>query len=147
MNEKIKSRILIAEDFITVKKLVKDILREMGFPNENIYMANNGAEAKQLMEEIGFSLVISDWNMPIMDGLELLKTIRAEEKTKFLPFIMLSGENKFDKVFEAANAGATAYLLKPFKPFEFSQILKKIFKPSEDFSKIRWTKTPAACKF
>lgn len=139
MSEIVESRILIAEDNIIVKKMLVDQLRELGFQSDRLYSAHNGESALKMALEFDFDLIISDWDMPALDGLDLLKAIRANEKTKGVAFIMITGQNDKTLVEEAIQIGATDYLLKPFTPFDLSEKLKRIFSNSNDYFKIRWT--------
>jgi two-component system, chemotaxis family, chemotaxis protein CheY len=104
--------ILIVDDYKTMLRIVRSLLNQIGF--NNIDDASDGAMALEKIKEKHYELVISDWNMEPMTGLELLKNIRANEKTKDIPFIMVTAESKTDNVIEAKEAGVNNYIVKPF---------------------------------
>jgi len=104
--------ILIVDDYKTMLRIVRSLLNQIGF--NNIDEATDGAMALEKIKEKKYELVISDWNMEPMTGLELLKNIRANEKTKDVPFIMVTAESKTDNVIEAKEAGVSNYIVKPF---------------------------------
>jgi two-component system, chemotaxis family, chemotaxis protein CheY len=104
--------ILIVDDYKTMLRIVRSLLNQIGF--NNIDEATDGAMALEKIKEKKYELVISDWNMEPMTGLELLKNIRANDKTKDVPFIMVTAESKTDNVIEAKEAGVSNYIVKPF---------------------------------
>jgi two-component system chemotaxis response regulator CheY len=104
--------ILVVDDHMTVVRILRDLLRQIGF--SNVEDATDGWTALEKMREKKFGLVISDWNMAPMDGLELLREMRADEALKTLPFIMVTGESKTEKVMAAKQAGVDNYIVKPF---------------------------------
>ncbi len=104
--------ILVVDDYNTMRRIIRGLLEQLGFGN--IDEANDGEMALAKMEDKEYKLIISDWNMEPMSGLELLKTIRATEKTAKLPFIMVTAETKVDNVIVAKNAGVNNYIVKPF---------------------------------
>jgi len=124
MSEMDKSmRILVVDDFSTMRRIVRGILRQLGF--ENIVEAENGAEAVQ---DGGIDFVVSDWNMPVMNGLDLLKNIRAEESIKNTPLLMVTAEALKENVVMAISAGANNYVVKPFTPDVLEEKMTAIFK-------------------
>ena len=118
-------KILIVDDFSTMRRIVRGILRQLGF--ENFVEAENGAEALKMVQEGGIDFVVSDWNMPVMDGLDLLKKIRGEEGSKDIPVLMVTAEALKGSVVEAIKAGANNYVVKPFTPDLLEEKLNVIF--------------------
>jgi two-component system chemotaxis response regulator CheY len=104
--------ILIVDDYKTMLRIISNLLKQLGF--KNIEEAADGSEALRKLREGNFGLVISDWNMVPMTGLQLLKEVRADAKLKPLPFIMVTAESKTENVVEAKNAGVSNYIVKPF---------------------------------
>jgi len=104
--------ILIVDDYKTMLRIVRSLLNQIGF--NNVDEAANGAEAMNRLREKNYDLIISDWNMEPMTGLELLKAVRANDKTKNVPFIMVTAESKTDNVIAAKQAGVNNYIVKPF---------------------------------
>lgn len=104
--------ILIVDDYKTMLKIIRNLLGELGFTN--IEEASNGKEAMEKLKTQNFSLVISDWNMEPMTGLDLLRGVRASDALKKLPFIMVTAEAKADNVVAAKKAGVNNYIIKPF---------------------------------
>ena len=119
-------RILVVDDFSTMRRIVRGILRQLGF--ENVVEAENGAEAFKTVQGGGIDFVVSDWNMPVMNGLDLLKNIRAEEATKNLPLLMVTAEALKENVVLAISAGANNYVVKPFTPDLLKEKMTAIFK-------------------
>ncbi len=104
--------ILIVDDYKTMLRIISNLLKQLGF--KNIEEATDGSEALRKLREGHFGLVISDWNMAPMTGLQLLKEVRADAKLKPLPFIMVTAESKTENVVEAKTAGVSNYIVKPF---------------------------------
>ncbi len=119
-------RILVVDDFSTMRRIVRGILRQLGF--ENIVEAENGAEAFKAVQDGGIDFVVSDWNMPVMNGLDLLKNIRAEESIKNTPLLMVTAEALKENVVMAISAGANNYVVKPFTPDVLEEKMTAIFK-------------------
>ncbi len=119
-------RILVVDDFSTMRRIVRGILRQLGF--ENIVEAENGAEAFKTVQDGGIDFVVSDWNMPVMNGLDLLKNIRAEESIKNTPLLMVTAEALKENVVMAISAGANNYVVKPFTPDVLEEKMTAIFK-------------------
>ena len=120
-----KLRILVVDDFSTMRRIVRNLLKELGFTN--VDEAEDGAIALQKLQAGGFEFVVTDWNMPNMDGLELLKTIRADGGMASLPVLMVTAEAKKENIIAAAQAGASGYVVKPFTAATLEEKLGKIF--------------------
>ncbi|OKP01761.1 chemotaxis response regulator CheY [Xenorhabdus eapokensis] len=118
-------RFLVVDDFSTMRRIVRNLLKELGF--NNVDEAQDGAEALTKLRTAEFDFVISDWNMPNIDGLELLKTIRSEAKLAALPVLMVTAEAKKENIIAAAQAGASGYVVKPFTAAILEEKLNKIF--------------------
>lgn len=117
-------KVLVVDDFATMRRIVKNILRELDF--KDILEAENGAAAIKILESQDIDLIVSDWNMPKMTGLELLKWVRANEKTKDLPFLMVTAEAQKENVVEAVKAKVSNYIVKPFTAAVLAEKLAKI---------------------
>ena len=113
--------ILIVDDYKTMLRIVRNLLNQLGF--SNIEEATDGQMALSKLQEKNFDLVISDWNMEPMSGLDLLKAVRADEKYKTIPFIMVTAESKTDNVVVAKQAGVSNYIVKPFNADTLKQKL------------------------
>jgi len=107
-------KILIAEDFATMRRIIKTVLRQAGY--QQIIEAEDGAIALRKLRSDDIGLVIADWNMPNMTGLDLLKAMRNDDTLKDIPFLMVTAEAKKDNIIEAIQSGASNYLVKPFTP-------------------------------
>lgn len=122
-------RFLVVDDFSTMRRIVRNLLKELGFVN--VDEAEDGAIALQKLKAGGFDFVVSDWNMPNMDGLTLLQSIRADEALKSLPVLMVTAEAKKENIVAAAAAGANGYVVKPFTAATLDEKLSKIFQNLE----------------
>lgn len=119
-------KILVVDDFSTMRRIVRNLLKELGFAN--VTEAEDGVDAlNKLRGEGNFEFVVSDWNMPNMTGIDLLKTIRGDAALKHLPVLMVTAEAKRENIIEAAQAGASGYVVKPFTAATLDEKLKKIF--------------------
>ena len=118
-------RFLVVDDFNTMRRIVRNLLKELGF--NNVEEAENGVDALGKLKAGGFDFVISDWNMPNMDGLQLLQTIRADAAMASLPVLMVTAEAKKENIIAAAQAGASGYVVKPFTAATLEEKLGKIF--------------------
>ena len=118
-------KFLVVDDFSTMRRIVRNLLKELGF--NNVEEAEDGVDALNKLQAGGFGFVISDWNMPNMDGLTLLQTIRATPNLKHLPVLMITAEAKKENIIAAAQAGASGYIVKPFTAGTLSEKLNKIF--------------------
>ncbi|HBH62529.1 MAG TPA: chemotaxis protein CheY [Nitrospiraceae bacterium] len=105
-------KILVVDDFSTMRRIVKNLLRQIGY--SNIDEAEDGVQAYLKLKNGGYSFVVSDWNMPNMDGLDLLKKIRSDPELKDLPILMVTAEAEKEKVITAIQAGVNNYIVKPF---------------------------------
>lgn len=120
-----KMRILIVDDFSTMRRIVRNLLKELGF--SNVDEAEDGAVALQKLQQGGFEFVVTDWNMPNLDGLQLLQAIRRAPTLKHLPVLMITAEAKRENIITAAQAGANGYIVKPFTAATLAEKLQKIF--------------------
>ena len=120
-----KIKFLVVDDFSTMRRIVRNLLKELGF--SNVDEAEDGAVALQKLKGGGFDFVVTDWNMPNMDGLTLLQTIRADAALKTLPVLMITAEAKKENIVAAAQAGASGYIVKPFTAATLNEKLTKIF--------------------
>jgi two-component system chemotaxis response regulator CheY len=120
-----KIRILVVDDFATMRRINKNILKQLGF--ENIEEAEDGNDAFAKLQKGGYGFVVSDWNMPNLDGLGLLKKIRADPALKDLPVMLVTAEAEKDMVVEAIQAGVNNYVVKPFTAEIFKSKMDKVF--------------------
>lgn len=118
-------KILVVDDFATMRRIIKNVLRQIGFTD--ITEADDGKAAIKQLKAEKYDLVLSDWNMPGMSGLELLNEVRADAELKGLPFVMITAEAKKENIIEAVKAGVTSYVVKPFTAETVGEKLKKIF--------------------
>lgn len=121
MSVDMNMNILIVDDYKTMLRIINNLLKQLGF--KNIDEATDGSEALRKLREGNFNLVISDWNMVPMTGLQLLKEVRADAKLKAMPFIMVTAESKTENVVEAKTAGVSNYIVKPFNAETLKQKL------------------------
>jgi two-component system chemotaxis response regulator CheY len=119
-------KILIVDDFATMRRILKNILKQLGF--KNIVEADDGTTAWDVLEGQKIDLIISDWNMPKMTGLEFLKKVRETDAYKGKPFLMVTAEAQKQNVIEAVQAGVSNYVVKPFTAEAISEKLEKILK-------------------
>ena len=125
MSDRTTLKFLVVDDFSTMRRIVRNLLKELGFTN--VDEAEDGVVALAKLREGNFQFVVSDWNMPNMDGLMLLQHIRSDAKLKSLPFLMVTAEAKKDNIIAAAKAGASGYVVKPFTAATLQEKLEKIF--------------------
>ena len=118
-------RILIVDDFSTMRRIIKNILKQLEFTN--VVDADDGTTAWEVLNKDKIEFVISDWNMPKMTGLELLKKVRSSEEFADLPFLMVTAEGQQENIIEAVQAGVSNYIVKPFTPETIEQKIEKIF--------------------
>ncbi|WP_372373572.1 chemotaxis response regulator CheY [Vreelandella venusta] len=116
---------LVVDDFPTMRRIVRSLLKELGFTN--VDEAEDGQDALNKLRAGNFEFVVSDWNMPNLDGLEMLKEIRQDETLKELPVLMVTAEAKKENIIAAAQAGANGYVVKPFTAATLEEKLNKIF--------------------
>lgn len=117
--------ILVVDDFPTMRRIVRSLLKELGF--NNVEEAEDGQDGLNKLRSGSFQFVVSDWNMPNLDGLEMLKQIRADGALKDLPVLMVTAEAKKENIIAAAQAGASGYVVKPFTAATLEEKLNKIF--------------------
>ncbi|HLU19153.1 MAG TPA: chemotaxis response regulator CheY [Pusillimonas sp.] len=118
-------KILVVDDFPTMRRIIKNLLKDLGF--ENVDEAEDGVMGLEKLRNNNFDLVVSDWNMPNMDGLTMLKAIRADAALSKLPVLMVTAEAKKENIIAAAQAGASGYVVKPFTAAVLEEKLNKIF--------------------
>jgi two-component system chemotaxis response regulator CheY len=118
-------KILIVDDFSTMRRIIKNLLRDLGFTNTS--EADDGQTALPMLQNGNFDFLVTDWNMPGMSGIELLKAVRADAKLKNLPILMVTAEAKRDQIIEAAQAGVNGYVVKPFTAAVLKEKIEKIF--------------------
>jgi two-component system, chemotaxis family, chemotaxis protein CheY len=116
--------VLVVDDFATMRRIVKNNLRQIGF--SKMVEAEDGQMALEELKKEKFDLIISDWNMPNMTGIDFLRAVRSDENLKHIPFIMVTAEGQKDNVMEALKAGVSNYIVKPFTPDTFEGKLKKV---------------------
>ena len=120
-----KKRFLVVDDFSTMRRIVRNLLKELG--HTEVEEADDGSVALARLKAEKFDFVISDWNMPNMTGLDLLKAMRADAALKHVPVLMITAEAKKENIVEAAQAGASGYIVKPFTAATLDEKLNKIF--------------------
>ena len=120
-----KMKFLVVDDFPTMRRIARNLPKELGFTN--VDEAEDGQVALQKLNSLPFDFVVTDWNMPNMDGLTLLQNIRATPSLKHLPVLMITAEAKKENIIAAAQAGASGYIVKPFTAATLSEKLEKIF--------------------
>ena len=118
-------KILIVDDFSTMRRIIKNLLRDLGFINTQ--EADDGTTALPMLQNGNFDFVVTDWNMPGMQGIDLLKAIRADDKLKHLPVLMVTAESKREQIIQAAQAGVNGYVVKPFTAVTLEEKINKIF--------------------
>jgi two-component system, chemotaxis family, chemotaxis protein CheY len=118
-------KFLVVDDFSTMRRIVRNLLKELGFTN--VDEAEDGVVALQKLKSGTFDFIVSDWNMPNMTGIELLRAVRADAALKHLPVLMVTAEAKKENIVEAAQAGASGYIVKPFTAATLDEKLNKIF--------------------
>jgi two-component system chemotaxis response regulator CheY len=118
-------KILIVDDFSTMRRIIKNLLRDLGFTNTQ--EADDGLTALPMLKSGDFDFLVTDWNMPGMTGIDLLKQVRADEKLADLPTLMVTAEAKRDQIVEAAQAGVNGYVVKPFTAAVLKEKIEKIF--------------------
>ncbi|WP_411744223.1 chemotaxis response regulator CheY [Reinekea sp.] len=118
-------KILVVDDFSTMRRIVKNLLRDLGFTNTQ--EADDGTTAWPMLQSSDFDFVVTDWNMPGMTGIELLQKIRADDRLKDIPVLMVTAEAKRDQIVAAAQAGVNGYVVKPFTAAALKEKIEKIF--------------------
>jgi two-component system chemotaxis response regulator CheY len=118
-------KVLVVDDFSTMRRIVKNLLRDLGFTN--IQEADDGSTALPMLQSGDFDFVVTDWNMPGMQGIDLLKAIRADDSLSHIPVLMVTAEAKKEQIVMAAQAGVNGYIVKPFTAATLKTKLDKIF--------------------
>lgn len=118
-------RILVVDDFATMRRIIKNLLHDLGF--DNITEADNGVNALNTLKNQRIDFMILDWSMPEMDGLTLLKKVRADENLKNLPILMVTAEARKEMIIEAAKAGVNGYIVKPFTANTLQEKINQVF--------------------
>jgi two-component system chemotaxis response regulator CheY len=120
-------KILVVDDFSTMRRIVRNLLVELGFSGPLIQEADDGESALTMLRNTSFGLLVTDWNMPNMTGIELLRKIRADAALKTLPVLMVTAENNREQIITAAQAGVNGYIVKPFAAATLEEKLVRIF--------------------
>lgn len=123
------TKFLVVDDFSTMRRIIRNLLKELGFSYVN--EAEDGVQALNALRDGGIQFVISDWNMPNMTGIELLRAIRGDAALRHIPVLMVTAEAKKENIIAAAQAGASGYVVKPFTAATLDEKLTKIFKATE----------------
>ena len=118
-------KVLVVDDFATMRRIVKNVLKETGFTD--ISEADNGKTALTKLKNEKYELILCDWNMPEMPGIELLNAVRSDDELKSIPFVMVTAEAKKENIVEAVKAGVSNYVVKPFTAETIGQKLEKVF--------------------
>ena len=118
-------KILIVDDFSTMRRIIKNLLRDLGFTNT--VEADDGLTAIPILNIGSIDFLVTDWNMPGMTGIDLLRHVRADEKLRSLPVLMVTAEAKREQIIEAAQAGVNGYVVKPFTALALKEKIEKIF--------------------
>ncbi|MCZ6801816.1 MAG: chemotaxis response regulator CheY, partial [Nitrospirae bacterium] len=118
-------KVLVVDDMSTMRRIVKNVLKQIGYTD--LHEAEDGQVGLRKLKEGGFGLVVSDWNMPVMSGIELLRAIRADPDIKHLPVLMVTAEAQKENIIEAVQAGVSNYVVKPFTADALLEKLQKIF--------------------
>ena len=123
-------KVLVVDDFSTMRRIVKNLLIELGFTN--IVEANDGSTALPILKQGGIDFLVTDWNMPEMPGIDLLKAVRANPDLSDIPVLMVTAEAKRDQIVEAAQAGVNGYVVKPFTAETLKEKIDKVFERLEN---------------
>lgn len=126
MSQNPNMRILVVDDFSTMRKIVKNILRQLGYTN--VVEADDGTTAWEVLNKDNIDFIVSDWNMPNMPGIDLLRKVRASEEYADIPFLMVTAEAQQENIIEAVQAKVSNYIVKPFTPETLAQKIDAIFK-------------------
>jgi len=118
-------KVLLVDDFATMRRILRNILKQIGITNTS--EAVSGKTALKALQKENFDLILCDWNMPGMSGLELLNIVRSDDELKSIPFVMVTAEAQKGNIVEAIKAGVTNYIEKPFTAETISETLKKVF--------------------
>ncbi len=121
----LKVKVLVVDDILSMRHIVRRALTEIGFTD--IHDAQNGEEGLEKLRAGGFGLLLLDWNMPVMSGIDMLRAIRSDPTLRSLPVLMITAEAQAEQIMEAVKAGVSGYLVKPFSPQTLQEKLEKIF--------------------
>jgi two-component system chemotaxis response regulator CheY len=116
-------RVLVVDDFSTMRKIIKNVLRQINM--DNVVEAENGKHALSILRSDSIEFIISDWIMPEMTGIEFLRACKEDEAIKNIPFVMVTAEAQKDSVLEAVKAGVDNYIVKPFTPEKLKEVIGK----------------------
>ena len=122
-------KILVVDDFSTMRRIIKNLLRDLGYTNTSD--ADDGSTALPMLQAGSYEFLVTDWNMPGMTGIELLKAVRANPDLASLPVLMVTAEQKREQIIEAAQAGVNGYIVKPFTAVTLKEKIDKIFERIE----------------
>jgi two-component system chemotaxis response regulator CheY len=123
-------RILVVDDFSTMRRIIKNLLRDLGF--SNVDEADDGLTALPMLKTGNFDFLVTDWNMPGMQGIDLLKAVRQDQNISDLPVLLVTAEAKREQIVEAATAGVNGYVVKPFTAGTLKEKIEKIFERIEE---------------
>ena len=118
-------RVLIVDDFATMRRIIRNILRQLGFTN--FVEADDGVQAWEVLQRDRIEFIVSDWNMPNMTGIDLLRRVRGDQRTAHIPFLMVTAEAQQENIIEAVQARVSNYIVKPFTADTLRQQIDKIF--------------------
>ena len=122
----LKMKVLVVDDFSTMRRIVRNVLKQVGLTS--IVEADNGKAALKVLKKENIDLILCDWNMPEMSGIDLLKAVKSDDALKNIPFVMVTAEAQKDNILEAVKAGVSSYIVKPFTAETVSEKLGTIFK-------------------
>ncbi|WP_370278287.1 chemotaxis response regulator CheY [Pontibacterium sp.] len=122
-------KILVVDDFSTMRRIIKNLLKELGLTN--VVEADDGATALPILKQGGIEFLITDWNMPNMTGIDLLKHVRSDPNLSSIPVLMVTAEAKREQIIAAAQAGVNGYVVKPFTAVTLKEKIDKIFERLE----------------
>ena len=122
-------KVLVVDDMSTMRRIVKNVLKQIGF--SDMVEAKNGQDALNKLKANDIGLIVSDWNMPVMQGIELLREVRADVELKHIPFLMVTAEAQKENIIEAVQPGVSNYVVKPFTPEALKGKLEKIFSKAQ----------------
>jgi two-component system chemotaxis response regulator CheY len=125
MSLPLQTKMLVVDDFESMRRIVKQVLNDIGF--KDVTLADDGATALPLLKNGDFGFLITDWNMPQMEGIDLVKAVRADPRLKGMPILMVTAEAKREQIIEAAQAGVNDYIVKPFTPDTLRAKIEKVF--------------------
>ena len=120
----LETKVMVVDDFATMRRIVKGALKQLGF--KNIIEADDGSTALEELKKEKVGLILCDWNMPKMTGLDLLKSVRGDDGLKAIPFIMVTAEAQKENVVDAVKAGVSNYVMKPFTPDTLKEKIEKV---------------------